>query len=71
MIGDMGSIRPGMATLTTAPRGTANVTLEARTLESDMDGGAVPGALLTVPRELASLHDAHGDVAVAELRRNE
>ena len=32
VIGDMGSIRPGMPTLTTALRGMANVTVEVRTL---------------------------------------
>ena len=75
MIGDMGSIRPGMPTLTTALRGMANVTLEVRTLESGKHsgqyGGAAPDALLAILRALASLHDAQGDVAVAGLRRNE
>ncbi len=41
MIGDMGSIRPGMPTLTTALRGMANVTLEVRTLESGKHSGHV------------------------------
>jgi acetylornithine deacetylase/succinyl-diaminopimelate desuccinylase-like protein len=75
VIGDMGSIRPGMPTLTTALRGMANVTLEVRTLESGkhsgMYGGAAPDALLAILRALGSLHDASGDVAVAGLRRNE
>lgn len=75
VIGDMGSIRPGMPTLTTALRGMANVTLEVRTLESGKHsgqyGGAAPDALLAVMRAIASLHDANGDVAVAGLRRNE
>ena len=75
VIGDMGSIRPGMPTLTTALRGMANVTLQVRTLESGkhsgMYGGAAPDALLAVLRALASLHDANGDVAVAGLRREE
>ena len=75
VIGDMGSIRPGMPTLTTALRGMANVTLEVRTLasgkHSGMYGGAAPDALLAVLRALASLHDANGDVAVAGLRREE
>ena len=52
LIGDMGSIRPGMPTLTTALRGMANVTLEVRTLESGKHsgqyGGAAPDALLAV-----------------------
>jgi acetylornithine deacetylase/succinyl-diaminopimelate desuccinylase-like protein len=71
----MGSIRPGVPTLTTALRGMANVTIEARTLESGKHsgqyGGAAPDALLAVIRALASLHDEHGDVAVPGLRRNE
>jgi acetylornithine deacetylase/succinyl-diaminopimelate desuccinylase-like protein len=75
VIGDMGSIRPGVPTLTTALRGMANVTLEARTLESGKHsgqyGGAAPDALLAVLRALGSLHDANGDVAVPGLRRNE
>ena len=75
VIGDMGSMSPGVPTLTTALRGMANVTLEVRTLESGKHsgqyGGAAPDALITVLRALASLHDEHGDVAVAGLRRNE
>jgi acetylornithine deacetylase/succinyl-diaminopimelate desuccinylase-like protein len=75
IIGDMGSIQPGMPTLTTALRGMANVTVEVRTLESGKHsgqyGGAAPDALLAVLQALATLHDEHGDVAVAGLRRNE
>ena len=75
IIADMGSIRPGVPTLTTALRGMGNVTLEARTLESGKHsgqyGGAAPDALLAVLRAIASLHDEHGDVAVAGLKRNE
>jgi acetylornithine deacetylase/succinyl-diaminopimelate desuccinylase-like protein len=73
IIGDMGSIRPGQPTLTTALRGMANVTLEARTLESGKHsgqyGGAAPDALLALLRAVASLHDDRGDVAVEGLRR--
>jgi acetylornithine deacetylase/succinyl-diaminopimelate desuccinylase-like protein len=75
VIGDAGSIRPGMPTLTTALRGMANVTVEVRTLESGKHsgqyGGAAPDALLAIMRALGSLHDANGDVAVAGLRRDE
>ena len=64
-----------MPTLTTALRGMGNVTLEVRTLESGkhsgMYGGAAPDALLAVLRAIASLHDEHGDVAVAGLKRSE
>src|SRR3954452_2475255 len=75
VIGDMGSMAPGVPTLTTALRGMANVTLEVRTLESGKHsgqyGGAAPDALLAGLRALATLRDANGDVAVAGLRRNE
>lgn len=73
VIGDTGSIEPGVPTLTTALRGVANVTLEARTLQSGghsgLFGGAAPDALLAVIRALSSLHDASGDVAVHGLLR--
>lgn len=75
IIGDMGSITPGTPTLTTALRGMANVFVEVRTLasakHSGMYGGAAPDALLAVLHAIASLHDEHGNVAVAGLRRNE
>jgi cysteinylglycine-S-conjugate dipeptidase len=75
VIGDMGSISPGVPTLTTALRGTGNVVVEVRTLESAKHsgqyGGAAPDALLALVRAIASLHDEHGDVAVRGLRRNE
>lgn len=75
VIGDMGSIRPGVPTLTTALRGMANVTVEVRTLEtgkhSGLYGGAAPDALLALVNAISSLHDAAGDVAVAGLRREE
>jgi acetylornithine deacetylase/succinyl-diaminopimelate desuccinylase-like protein len=75
VIGDMGSITPGTPTLTTALRGMANVFVEVRTLasgkHSGMYGGAAPDALLALTQAIASLHDDHGDVAVAGLRRNE
>ncbi len=75
LIGDMGSVRPGVPTLTVALRGMANVTVEVRTLESAKHsgqyGGAAPDALLALIRALASLHDDNGDVAVKGLLREE
>jgi acetylornithine deacetylase/succinyl-diaminopimelate desuccinylase-like protein len=75
VIGDMGSMSPGVPTLTTALRGMGNVIVEVRTLESGKHsgqyGGAAPDALIAVMHALASLHDEHGDVAVPGLRRNE
>jgi cysteinylglycine-S-conjugate dipeptidase len=75
LIADMGSVRPGVPTLTVALRGMAMVTVEARTLagakHSGQFGGAAPDALVALIRTLASLHDEHGDVAVQGLRREE
>jgi acetylornithine deacetylase/succinyl-diaminopimelate desuccinylase-like protein len=73
VIGDMGSVRPGVPTLTIALRGMMAVTVEARTLagpkHSGQFGGAAPDALLTLIRALASMHDENGDVAVEGLPR--
>ena len=75
VIADMGSVRPGVPTLTVALRGMAMATIEVTTLEgakhSGQFGGAAPDALLVLLRALASLHDEHGDVAVAGLDREE
>jgi acetylornithine deacetylase/succinyl-diaminopimelate desuccinylase-like protein len=73
VIGDMGSVRPGVPTLTIALRGMMAVTVEARTLagpkHSGQFGGAAPDALLALIRALATMHDENGDVAVDGLRR--
>lgn len=73
VIADMGSIRPSEPTLTVALRGTVVCELEVRTLtgpkHSGQYGGAAPDALIVLLQALASLHDEHGDVAVAGLRR--
>jgi acetylornithine deacetylase/succinyl-diaminopimelate desuccinylase-like protein len=75
LIADMGSVRPGVPTLTIGLRGTAAVTIEVRTLagpkHSGQFGGAAPDALVVLLHALASLHDASGDVAVKGLRREE
>lgn len=75
LIADMGSVRPGVPTLTVALRGTATVTIAVRTLggpkHSGQYGGAAPDALLTLLHALTTLHDEKGDVAVAGLRREE
>ena len=75
VIGDMGSFRPGVPTLTVALRGMAMVTVEVRTLagpkHSGQFGGAAPDALLALLHALASLNDAQGDVVVPGLRREE
>lgn len=73
IIGDAGSVRPGIPTLTVALRGMANVDVEVRTLasakHSGMFGGAAPDALVVLLHALSTLHDAHGDVAVDGLLR--
>jgi len=73
LIGDMGSIRPGVPTLTVALRGMADVTVEVRTLgsakHSGVYGGAAPDALLALIHALSTLHDENGDVAVPGLKR--
>ncbi len=75
IVGDSGSIRPGTPTLTVALRGMGNVTVEVETLgsakHSGQYGGAAPDALIVLLHALASLHDEHGDVAVAGMRREE
>ena len=75
VIADMGSLRPGVPTLTIALRGTASVIVEVRTLagpkHSGQFGGVAPDALVVLLHALASLHDERGDVAVDGLRREE
>jgi acetylornithine deacetylase/succinyl-diaminopimelate desuccinylase-like protein len=75
VIGDMGSIRPGLPTLTVGLRGMAEVIVRVRTLagpkHSGQFGGAAPDALIVLLHALAALHDEHGDVVVPGLRREE
>ncbi len=73
VIGDMGSVRPGVPTLTVALRGMASVTVSVRTLagpkHSGQYGGAAPDALIVLLHALSTLHDAQGNVTVPGLRR--
>jgi cysteinylglycine-S-conjugate dipeptidase len=75
LIADMGSVRPGVPTLTVALRGTVQLTIEVSTLggakHSGQYGGAAPDAMIVLLHALASLHDENGDVAVPGLRREE
>jgi cysteinylglycine-S-conjugate dipeptidase len=74
VVGDAGNLRPGIPTLTVALRGDAEVIVEVRTLagakHSGEFGGPAPDALVVLLHALATLHDEHGDVAVAGLRRD-
>ena len=73
VIADVGSVRPGVPTLTVALRGSAAVDVEVRTLAGDKHsgvfGGAAPDARIALMHALSTLHDEHGDVAVPGLRR--
>ncbi|NJC70814.1 dipeptidase [Planosporangium thailandense] len=73
VIADSGNWDIGQPALTTGLRGIVNAFVEVRTLDhavhSGMYGGAVPDALTTLSRLLATLHDDNGDVAVAGLVR--
>lgn len=73
VVADVGNVRPGQPTLTVGLRGDAALTVEVRTLATDKHsgqyGGAAPDALITLLHALSTLHDAHGDVAVAGLKR--
>jgi acetylornithine deacetylase/succinyl-diaminopimelate desuccinylase-like protein len=75
LIADMGSLRPGLPTLTVALRGMANVTVGTTTLASGKHsgqyGGAAPDAQIALLHALASLHDENGDVSVPGLLRDE
>ncbi|ROT32458.1 dipeptidase [Micromonospora sp. HM5-17] len=73
VIADSGNWDIGVPALTTSLRGIVNCFVEVRTLgqavHSGMFGGAVPDALTTLCRLLATLHDQAGDVAVEGLVR--
>ncbi len=73
LIADMGSVRPGVPTLTIGLRGMALTTMEVETLagpkHSGQYGGAAPDAVGVLVQALATLHDENGDVAVEGLRR--
>jgi acetylornithine deacetylase/succinyl-diaminopimelate desuccinylase-like protein len=73
VIADSGNWDIGRPALTTGLRGLVNAFVEVRTLDhavhSGMFGGAVPDAVSTLCRLLATLHDSAGDVAVEGLVR--
>jgi cysteinylglycine-S-conjugate dipeptidase len=71
VIADSGNWDVGVPALTTSLRGLVDLFAEVRTLDhavhSGMFGGAVPDALTTLCRLLATLHDDAGDVVVPGL----
>jgi len=71
VIADSANWDIGVPALTTSLRGIVNCVVEVRTLDAEvhsgMFGGAVPDALTTLARLLATLHDDAGDVAVEGL----
>lgn len=75
VICDSGNWAVGTPAFTTALRGLVDVVVEVSTLDhavhSGQFGGAVPDALTSLVRLLATLHDRHGDVTVAGLTTEE
>lgn len=71
VIADSGNWRRGVPTLTTTLRGVVDCRVEVRVLEkavhSGSYGGAIPDALTSLCRLLATLHDERGNVAIAGL----
>ena len=71
VVADVGNLRLGEPTFTTALRGMAAITVEVRTLEgavhSGMFGGPAPDALMALVITLASRRDAQGDTVVEGL----
>ena len=75
VIADSANWRLGQPALTTSLRGVVECTVEVRTLRSAVHsglfGGAVPDALTTLSRLLATLHDDQGNVAIQGLVSDE
>ncbi|MDH3500063.1 MAG: dipeptidase [Acidimicrobiia bacterium] len=71
VIADSGNLKAGQPTLTTSLRGLVDVIIEVRTLEvavhSGMYGGAIPDALTSLIKTLATLHADDGTVAIPGL----
>ena len=71
VIADVGNWAKGTPTLTTSLRGLVDCTVEVRTLRNAVHsggfGGAVPDAITTLARLLATLHNEKGQVAVSGL----
>ena len=74
VLADSTNWRVGVPALTTSLRGGVSVVVEVSTLRhavhNGVYGGPVPDALTALSHLLATLHDEHGDVAVAGLTRD-
>jgi cysteinylglycine-S-conjugate dipeptidase len=72
VLADSENLERGTPAFTTSLRGTAACIVELRTLETGVHsgsfGGPAPDALSALCRLLATLHDEHGNVAVAGLK---
>ncbi|WP_280701326.1 dipeptidase [Kitasatospora sp. GP82] len=75
VIGDTGNFAPGLPTVTASLRGMTVVEIAIETLAGNLHsgafGGAAPDALQALIRVLSTLHDEHGDVAVAGLKADQ
>jgi cysteinylglycine-S-conjugate dipeptidase len=75
VLADGGNWDLGEPALTVTLRGTIRVVVTVRTLDhsvhSGMFGGAVPDAITTLIRLIATLHDSEGNVAVEGLQSGE
>ena len=73
IVADSGNWTVEVPALTTTLRGLVSQVIEVSTLDhalhSGMYGGAVPDAMMATIRLLASLHDDHGNVAIAGLKQ--
>ncbi|MFY9800662.1 MAG: M20/M25/M40 family metallo-hydrolase [Methanoregula sp.] len=71
IITDMGKMVPGEPVLSITLRGEVSCVVTVRTLthavHSGVFGGPAPDALVALIKILATLHDEHGDVAIAGL----
>jgi acetylornithine deacetylase/succinyl-diaminopimelate desuccinylase-like protein len=71
VITDMGKMIPGEPVLSTTLRGEVSCVVTVKTLShavhSGVFGGPAPDALVALVRMLSTLHDEHGDTAIAGL----
>jgi len=75
LIQDAGNIAHGVPTLTASLRGTVDVTVRVRALESAVHsgkfGGAAPDAIAALVRMLATLKDERGSLCVPGIRADQ